>query len=253
MRDTVPPRGRGGRRHRRGAVLPARRGASGTRASGSPSSRSPRSCRTTRRRWATRSTSPSVHPRTCRCSKPRTFGVDREATLRSAEALRDVFGDILPARIGNYDFRSPEPGDDGFCGNFFFGLTWQIYRFIGNDGLLYWVYDAPEAIRSLMGYMERDRTELFHFLEREGLLVPNTDTQMAGPRAYGYCPSFPERPRRAGEAEGPLGLGRIAGDRQHLPGDVQGVRAPASRRRSAPCSGSCTTGAASRSTTAWTS
>jgi hypothetical protein len=123
--------------------------------------------------------------------KPRTFGVDRKATLQSAAALQDVFGDILPARIGNYDFFSPEPGDDGFCGNFFFGLTWQVYRFIGNDGLLYWVYDAPDAIRQLMGYMERDRVELFRFLERENLLVANTDTQMAGPRAYGYCSQLP--------------------------------------------------------------
>ncbi len=162
--------------------------------------------------------------------KQRTFGVDREATLRSAAVLQDVFGDLLPTRVGNYDPFSPDPGDDGFCGNFFFGLTWQLYRFIGNDGLLYWVYDAPEAIHSLMSYMERDRAELFRFLEREGLLAANTDTQMAGPRAYGYCSQLPgTRPRRAGEAQGPLGLGRVAGDDQHLSDHVQGVRAPASR------------------------
>ena len=123
--------------------------------------------------------------------KPRTFGVDREGTLYSAALLLEAFGDILPTRIGNYDFFSGDPGDDAFCGNFFFGLTWQIFRFIGNDGLLYWVYDAPGAIHQLMGYMRQDRTTLFQFLEREGLLVPNTDTQMAGPRAYGYVSGLP--------------------------------------------------------------
>jgi hypothetical protein len=123
--------------------------------------------------------------------EPRTFGVDREATLHSAALLQEVFGDILPTRIGNYDFFQGDPGDDGFCGNFFFGLTWQIYRFIGNDGLLYWVYDAPGAIRELMDYMRQDRTTLFQFLERESLLVPNADTQMAGPRAYGYVSGLP--------------------------------------------------------------
>ncbi len=102
-----------------------------------------------------------------------------------------MFGDILPPRVGNYDFFSPDSGDDGFCGNFFFGVAWQIYRLIGNDGLLYWVYDAPDAIRALTRYMEQDRRDLFRFMEREDLLVPNTDTQMAGPRAYGYVSSLP--------------------------------------------------------------
>jgi hypothetical protein len=123
--------------------------------------------------------------------RPRRFGVDRDGTLKAAARLQDLFGDLLPTRVGNYDFFSPDSGDDGFCGNFFFGLAWQVYRFIGNDGLLYWVYDAPDAIRALMAYMERDRSELFRFMEREGLLVPNTDTQMAGPRAYGYVSGLP--------------------------------------------------------------
>ena len=60
-------------------------------------------------------------------------------------------------------------------------------------------------------------------MEREGLLAPNTDTQMAGPRAYGYCSQLPGPTRGAGEAEGPVGLGGIAGDHQPFPGDVQGV------------------------------
>jgi hypothetical protein len=133
--------------------------------------------------------------------RPRAFGVDREGTGQSARLLHDAFGDILPVRVGNYDPFVAEPGDDGFCGNFFFGLTWQIYRFIGNDGLLYWVYDAPDAIRRLMDYMLRDRIALFDFLEKEGLLVPNTDTQMAGPRAYGYVSEL-----RGPDSSGPVRL-----------------------------------------------
>jgi hypothetical protein len=123
--------------------------------------------------------------------KKREFGVDREKTARFKAMLEDAFGDILEVRVGNYDPFVAEPGDEGFCGNFFFGLTWQIYRFIGNDGLLYWVYDAPETIHKLIAYMRDDRLAMFAFLEREGLLVPNTDTQMAGPRAYGYVSGLP--------------------------------------------------------------
>jgi hypothetical protein len=128
--------------------------------------------------------------------KPRTVAVDRERTRRLHQTLEDVLGDILPVRVGNYDpfayeFNVGEYGDLGFNGNFFFGLTWQVFRFIGNRGLLYWVYDAPEAIHRLMSYMLADRVAVFEYFEREGLLAPNTDNQMAGPRSYGYVSDLP--------------------------------------------------------------
>jgi len=123
--------------------------------------------------------------------KKRSFGVDREKTLQFKRILEDVMGDILSVRLGNYDPFNVEPGDDGWTGMFFFGLTWQIYRFIGNDGLLYWLYDAPEAIHALMDYMLDDRTRLFDFMEQQKLLAFNTDNQMAGPRGYGYTSDLP--------------------------------------------------------------
>jgi hypothetical protein len=128
--------------------------------------------------------------------RKRTFAVDRPRTIAIKAALEDVMGDILPIRLGNYDpfvyeFNLGEFGDLGFNGTFFFGLTWQIYRFIGNNGLLYWPYDAPEAIHRLMQYMLEDRIALFSYMEKEGLLAPNTDSQMAGPRSYGYVSDLP--------------------------------------------------------------
>jgi len=128
--------------------------------------------------------------------KKRTIAVDRQRTSRLKGVLEDVMGDILPVRLGNYDpfvyeFGDAEFGDTGFNGNFFFGLTWQVYRFIGNDGFLYWVYDAPQAIHKLMSYMLDDRIRMFEYFEREGLLAFNTDNQMAGPRSYGYVSDLP--------------------------------------------------------------
>jgi hypothetical protein len=122
----------------------------------------------------------------------REFGVDRKRTLQMKAVLEDVMGDILPVRVGNYDPFLGEPGDEGWTGMFFFGLTWQLYRFIGNNGLMYWPYDAPEAIHKLMQYMLDDRLRLFDFMEKQNLLVPNTDTQMAGPRGYGYVSELPK-------------------------------------------------------------
>ncbi len=128
---------------------------------------------------------------------PRTFDVDRQESLWRKRLLEDIVGEVLPVRLGNidpfvYEFDCGPYGDLGFTGNFFFGLTWQVYRFIGNQGLLYWVYDAPDAIHRLMQYMLDDRLAFFDFLEREELIAPNTDSQMAGPRMYGYVSDLPD-------------------------------------------------------------
>ncbi|MGD0088875.1 MAG: hypothetical protein ABSE73_03050 [Planctomycetota bacterium] len=140
---------------------------------------------------------PIASPKDIARLRQRSFAVDREKSLRLKSTLEEVMGDILPVRLGNYDpfayeFDVGEFGDLGFNGNFFFGLTWQVYRFIGNQGLLYWVYDAPEAIHRLMSYMLEDRIRLFEYLEKEGLLALNSDNQMAGPRSYGYVSDLPE-------------------------------------------------------------
>jgi hypothetical protein len=129
--------------------------------------------------------------------KPRRIRVDRDESHRRRAVLEEVIGDLLPIRLGNYDpfvyeFDVGEYGDLGFTGNFFFGLTWQLYRFIGNQRLLYWAYDEPDALRKLMSYLLEDRLTLFEYFERERLLVPNTDSQMAGPRSYGYVSDLPE-------------------------------------------------------------
>lgn len=124
--------------------------------------------------------------------QPRTFAVDRERTRARQSLLEDAFGDLLPVKVGNYDHFMVEQGAESWAGNYFIGLTWQIYRFIGNDGLLSWVYESPGTIHALMEYMASDRERMFSFLESEGVIVPNTDSQMAGPRAYGYVSDLPD-------------------------------------------------------------
>jgi hypothetical protein len=111
--------------------------------------------------------------------------------------LEDAVGDILPVKVGNFDpfayeFDCGEYGDFGFNGNFFFGLTWQLYRFLGNDRLPYWVYDHPDAIHEMMQYLLEDRVAMFKKFEDEKLLALNTDSQMAGPRSYGYTSDLPD-------------------------------------------------------------
>ncbi len=140
---------------------------------------------------------PIATPEDIKKLKKRTFSVDRPKTALMKDTLQDVAGDILPVKIGNFDpfayeYDCGEFGDFGFNGNFFFGLTWQLYRLLGNDNLLYWVYDHPEAIGKIMQYLLEDRIALFKYFEDQKLLALNTDNQMAGPRSYGYVSDLPD-------------------------------------------------------------
>jgi hypothetical protein len=124
--------------------------------------------------------------------KKRKISVDREKTMKYKEMLEDIMGDILPVRVGNYDPFLVDPGDEIWTGMYFFGLTWQVYRFLGNENLNYWLIDSPQSIHDLMTYMLEDRAALFDFMQKEKLLVLNTDNQMAGPRSYGYVSDLPD-------------------------------------------------------------
>jgi hypothetical protein len=134
---------------------------------------------------------PIKKPEDIRKLKKRSIAVDREKTGRFKTVLEDIMGDALPVKVANYDPFLVQSGDEVWTGMFFFGLTWQVYRFIGNSGLLYWLYDSPDTIHWLMSYMHDDRLRLFDYLETEGLLAVNTDNQMAGPRSYGYVSDLP--------------------------------------------------------------
>ena len=177
---------------------------------------------------------------------PRAFAVNRARTLARSQVPRGRLR--RPAARPGRQLR-PVPdraARESWAGNYFIGLTWQVYRFIGNDGLLYWVYDAPETIHWLMEYMTQDRERMFALSSARGSIAPNTDNQMAGPRAYGYVSSLPG-PDSAGPdpTQGRVVLGRFAGDHQHLARDVQGVRPPVHRTAHRPASASSTTAAAS--------
>ncbi len=120
----------------------------------------------------------------------RRFTVDKPKTMQRKQLLQDIFGDILPVRVCNYDFMD-EDGIYEWVGNFFFGLTWQLHRFIGLQEMMYWYYDYPDEMHAFLQYMVDDRLAMFCELEQQGCLASNSDNQMAGPRFYGYCDDMP--------------------------------------------------------------
>jgi hypothetical protein len=119
--------------------------------------------------------------------KPRTWRVDRDfATQRRWERLATTFGDILPVVLH---------GTQSLHG----GLTQDLFKLIGNDNLLTWPYDAPEALHRLMAYLRDDRLAFYDWLEREGLLGLNNHWTFVGSGSPGLSTALP-RPDYAGTA-----------------------------------------------------
>jgi hypothetical protein len=121
----------------------------------------------------------------------RTFTVDRHASLQLKTILEDIFGDILPVKMGNYDNFFSDLGFTPFTGNNFVGITMDVFKLIGNENMMLWPYDQPDELHHLMRYLTDDRLRFYRWLEAEGLLDANTDNQFAGPSSYGYISDLP--------------------------------------------------------------
>ena len=124
--------------------------------------------------------------------KKRTFSVDRERTLGFKEVLEDIFGDILPIRVGNVDKFFPDMGFNPFCGNNAPLLTMDVFKMMGYEAMSFWSYDNEAAFRQLLDFLLDDNIRYIEWMEAEGLFVPNTDNQFAGPSGYGYVSSLPD-------------------------------------------------------------
>ena len=109
---------------------------------------------------------------------PRTWSVNRESSRQRYERLADVFDGILPVVLhGTQSLHA--------------GLTQEAFRLIGNDNLLMWPIDQPEALHRLMGWLRDDRLAYHRFLEREGLLGLNNHWTFVGSGSPGYVSALP--------------------------------------------------------------
>lgn len=124
--------------------------------------------------------------------KQRTFEVDRLETLGLKNVLEEIFGDILPIKVGNYDNFFVDTGFNPFTGLNFVGTTMDAFKLMGNDNLLMWPYDHPDAVHKIMRFLTDDRIRYFNWMIEEGLLDFNSDNQFAGPSGYGYVSDLPE-------------------------------------------------------------
>ncbi len=116
----------------------------------------------------------------------RTFAVDREDTRQEQTRLEEVFGDLLPVRCrGGYWWT--------------FGLTIQAIDLIGLQNLMIFMYDDPEGLHRLLGFLRDDHLALARWVEQEGLLSLNQENDYIGSGGIGYTRDLPA-PGRAADA-----------------------------------------------------
>ena len=116
---------------------------------------------------------------------PRTYSVDREATLHEKDTLEQVFGNILPVRMRG-----------GFWWTL--GMTWAAIDLIGLENLMLFMYDDPDGLHRLMAFIHDDFVAFADWLEQQGLLLLNNGNDYIGSGSMGYTRSLPQ----AGRADG---------------------------------------------------
>lgn len=124
--------------------------------------------------------------------KHRQFSINREPSLKTKEMLESVFGDILPVKLGNFDNFDFDMGNQPFVGNNFIGITWDLFKLVGAEHMMVWMFDYPDALHEICKFLVEEKKTFFDFLLREKLLEFNTDNQFAGPSCYGYVSDLPE-------------------------------------------------------------
>jgi hypothetical protein len=115
--------------------------------------------------------------------RPQEWSVDRDSSLNRFDRLTDAFGDILPV---------VQEGNKYLHG----GLTSNAFRLTGNDNLLMWPYDEPDAMHRLMAYLRDDRLSYLRFMEEQGLLALNNDSTAVGSGSPGFTTALPTQSYR---------------------------------------------------------
>ena len=110
--------------------------------------------------------------------QPRTWSVDRDATWAEQARLEAVFRGILPVRIRG-----------GFWWTL--GMTWTAIELIGLENLMVAMYDQPEGLHRLMGFLRDDHLAYARWLEKEGLLTLNNENDYIGSGSVGYTRDLP--------------------------------------------------------------
>ena len=110
---------------------------------------------------------------------PRTFAVDRTATLAQKARLESVFDGLLPVRIRGNPYWT-------------MGMTIVAIDLIGLEQLMLAMYDNPAGLHRLMAFLRDDHLAFANWLEKEGLYSLNNENDYIGSGSHGYSRALPQ-------------------------------------------------------------
>jgi hypothetical protein len=110
---------------------------------------------------------------------PRTYSVNRDATLESKAFHEALFEDSLPVRIrGGFWWTT--------------GMTWSAIDLIGLQNLMLYMFDNPEGLHRLVAFLRDDHIAYAKWLEKEQLLTLNNENDYIGSGSMGYSRDMPQ-------------------------------------------------------------
>ena len=110
--------------------------------------------------------------------KPTSLRVDRQRTHDYQAFLEDLFGDVLPVRIQTGCHVSTM-------------LTNRVIELMGMQNYFMAIYDQPELVHQLMGYLRDNALRRMHWMEAEGLLRLNNGNQDSFGSSYNFTKNLP--------------------------------------------------------------
>ncbi|MEI6147843.1 MAG: hypothetical protein WCS01_02005 [bacterium] len=112
-----------------------------------------------------------LHPRSC--------AVNRESTLAYKARMEAIFGTILPVTLrGSYCWSH--------------GMTNTAINLVGLENLMLFMFDQPEGLHRLMGFLRDDYIAVAKWMEKEELLTLNNLNDYIGSGSMGYTRDLPQ-------------------------------------------------------------
>lgn len=122
------------------------------------------------------------------------INVDYETTRSTIEVARETFEHLLDVKLRAVWWWG-------------FGMTYDLARLLGLEGMMMSFYDNPSLVRKSMAFLTEGNMRFLDFLESNNLLTANNDSSYVGSGGIGYCQDL--RPR--GNINQPVKLNEMWG------------------------------------------